>query len=147
MKKVSLFVLVLSCVGVVAACSDDDASSGGGASACKPSNGQYKVKYTKDSSSTGTCPDIPETTITISDSTGDGGTGSTTPGCTTSTDTSSCTNTTKCSNTQSGMTVESNSTTKFSGGSVSGSTETKTTGSPGGAADSDCKYTFTWTKQ
>lgn len=144
MKMVPLFVVALSLTGLMAACSDDDSSSGG-AAACKPANGTYKVKYTKEASSTGTCPDIPETTVTISDSTGDGGTGTTATGCTSTTDNASCTNTTKCSNTQGGITVESNSSTKFSGGSVTGTTETKTTGSPAG--DSNCKYSFSWTKQ
>ena len=149
MKMVSLSVIALCFGGLLIACSSDDSSGSGGsgASACKPANGTYKVKYRKDGAGTGTCADIPETTIEIKDSSGDGGTSQTASGCTSVTNNATCTNTTTCSNTQGGMTVESKTETKFSSGSVSGSMEQKVSGSPGGAADSNCKYTFTWTKQ
>ena len=145
MKIAALCIVTMSLGGLLLACSSDSTTGTGSGSSCTPAEGSYKVHYTKDSSSTGKCVDIPDSTITVKASDGGTGEGTVPAGCTSTTDKAACTNTTKCTQTTSGITIDTNSTTKVSGSGISGTTETTTKGSPAG--DSSCKYAFTWTKQ
>jgi hypothetical protein len=129
--------------------SGSSSGSSGSVSQCQIAPGSYKVHYVKDATSTGQCQDIPDQTITVKES--DGGTGQPDAGsaCQVQQDTANCKFTTTCHNTPSGsIVVDSTSVFQINkDGTVTGSQESKTTGTPSGVADGDCKYTFTWTKQ
>lgn len=112
---------------------------------CTPPDGTYTVHYTKDSSSVGTCANIPDQTVKLPAPATDAGSSSA-ANCSSQTDDSTCETTTTCSYTTGGITSDSDfSFTVNSDGTMSGTSETKITGSPAG--DSDCKYSFTYTKQ
>ena len=174
-RHLGIFVAsTLATAGVLLACSSDSSSSSssssGGSSSgssgssgstssssgssgstdkCALPDGQYKVHYTKKAGSGASCPDLPDQTVTV-DSTkksdagaGDGGTN----GCTTKTDEANCSVTVDCTTKTSGFTTVSNTQTKISNGSLTGSQTSKTTNDADGSVLSDCGYDFTWTKQ